>query len=152
MDEPPSYEAQLRADGEEPSGNLIGDPRQEVYRTGRFVDAEMVRGRLEADGIDARVWGGGMGVWRVESALTEMTGVPNDFNSYRVMVPLDDAGYARECLEGDSFADDPRSSQGPDDLDDSRVGSLWMLRGRWAILGFAIVFLLIVILIGPPGY
>ena len=59
-----------------------------VFRSGRRIEAEVVRSRLEADGLDSRVWSSGLGPWMTVSALPEITAVPSDFNSHQVVVKL----------------------------------------------------------------
>ena len=117
---------------------------REVYSTGRRVDADVVRSMLESHGVKARVWAAGMGPWRMESALTEVTGVPNAFNSYRVMVPEDEVEDARALLDAVDVAD----------VDDASVGDaqtpLQPLRARWLLVAFALLLLLLVLLFGPP--
>ena len=118
-----------------------------VFRTGRRIDAELVRSRLEADGMDARIWSGGLGPWRMESALTEVTGVANDFNSHQVVVDPEDEARALEVLSDAPGAviDEPETFDGG--------GSTFLasLRKRWMLLAFAFFMLLLLILVGPIG-
>lgn len=135
----------------QPESQPVSRDRVVVFRSGRRMDAELVRGRLEADGLEASIWSGGLGPWRMESALTEVTGVANDFNSHRVVVDAGDAERAREVL------DEPASTaEGGDDLDpsdypESAGGFLASLRQRWILLAFAVFMLLVVIFAGPIG-
>ena len=122
--------------------------RVAVFRTGRRIDAELVRSRLEADGLDARIWSGGLGPWRLEAALTEVTGVPSAFNAHQVVVHPDDEDRAREVL----------AEAVPDRVDDDAVAFdegdaalLSFLRKRWMLLAFAVFMLLLVIVYGPIG-
>lgn len=119
-----------------------------VFRSGRRIEAELVRSRLEADGLDARIWSSGLSPWRLEAALTEVTGVASDFNSHQVVVDLADADRAREVL-GEAV---------PEPADDGAVSDpgegqtfLDALRKRWMLLAFAIVMLVLVIVAGPIG-
>lgn len=123
----------------------VYEERVPVFRSGRRIDAELVRGRLEANGLRAWVWGSGMGAYRMESALTEMTGVPNDFSSYQVVVDWDDVDEARELL--DDAGEPPMVEP---DLEETLMSLGW-LRHRWLLFGFALFLLLIVVLIGAPG-
>lgn len=120
--------------------------REVVFTTGRRMDAEMVRGLLETSGLDARIWGGGMGAYRLESALTEVTGVPNAFNSYRVGVPVDEAEEAKAIL-----ADvEDRSAHDLDDEGSSRGdGFLSSMGTKAAVFAAALFLLWFVITIGP---
>lgn len=108
------------------------------------MDAELVRARLEADGLQAWIWSSGLGPWRMESALTEVTGVPNDFNSHNVVVSSDDLDRALEVLaelQPEPPADDP----------DPLVGTTsWMehLRDRRLLTAFAMVLLFVVVFFG----
>ena len=123
-----------------------------VFSTGRRVDAELVRSMLEGHGLNAHVWAAGMGPWRMESALTEMTGVPSAFNSYRVMVPSDQVEDA-EALLADVDAKDAETDAQDDDSDPGSPRSLMgMMRSRWVLVGAALFLLAIVVLFGAPGY
>ena len=116
-----------------------------VFSTGRRVDAELVRSMLEGHGLNAHVWAAGMGPWRMESALTEVTGVPSAFNSYRVMVPSDETEDA-EALLADVDATDEGSGPG------ASRSLMGMMRSRWALVGAALFLLAIVVLFGAPGF
>lgn len=116
----------------------------DVYATGRRVDAELVRSMLESHGLNARLWAAGMGPWRMESALTEVTGVPNAFNSYRVMVPEKEVEDARALLEAVDVTD-----AGDAPVDEART-LMQLFRSRWALVGAAVFLLLLVLLFGPP--
>lgn len=117
----------------------------EVYSTGRRVDAELIRSMLESHGLKARVWAAGMGPWRMESALTEVTGVANAFNAYRVMVPAEEADDARALLDSVDAVDvEDAPLGGPQTLMD-------LLRSRWLLIAAAFYLLLLILLVGPPG-
>ncbi len=116
-----------------------------VFRSGRRIDAELVRARLEADGLAATIWSSGLGPYRMESALTEVTGVPNDFNAHQVVVDADHVERALEVL-GDAGA-----GVISDDADDevAPTGS-WMslLGSRSVLIGFALFMLLVIVVVG----
>ena len=121
--------------------------RAVVYISGRRIDAEMIRGLLDAHGFDATVWGGGMGAYRLESALTEVTGVPNAFNGYRVAVLPEEEEDARALL-----ADVDEVQIARETSDAGQTSSLLgAMRRRWALVAAALFLLLLVILYGPPG-
>lgn len=102
-----------------------------VYRSGRRLDAELVRSRLEADGIDARIWSSGLGAGTTQSALTEMTGVPNDFNYHQVVVDPADVARSLEALAQPT--PDAELEEGP--VSGEGVGTfLESLRKRWMLL------------------
>lgn len=107
-----------------------------VFSSGRSLEAEIVRSMLESYGVEAFVWGSGLGVWRAESALTELTGVPNDFSSYRVVVPHEHAEEAEALIAASD--ESHLDSAGPTSL----------LQSRWMVVGFAILFLILVLTIG----
>ena len=120
----------------------------EVRVTGRRIDADLIAGALEAHGIKVVVWGGGMGVWRAESALTEMTGVPNAFNAYRVMVPAERLEEAREVL-GEDRANEPTPDVVANYLEGGR-SFMQALRSRWLLVPFAVFMLLMIVLGSRP--
>jgi hypothetical protein len=122
--------------------------RAVVYRSGRRIDAELVRSRLEADGMDVRIWSSGLGPWRLEAALTEVTGVPNDFNSHQVVVDPTDLERALEVLG--ELTPDLGHEEGAV-VDRGERTLLASLRKRWILLAFAFFMLLLVILYGPIG-
>lgn len=103
--------------------------RAVVFRSGRRMDAELVRARLEADGLDAWIWSTGLGPWRMESAVTEMTGVPSEFNAHNVVVDDEDFDRAREVLDARGVAIDalPGADEAQDASDDD---ARWMDRMR----------------------
>lgn len=117
-----------------------------VFTTGRRLDAEMVRGMLNARGIGAWVAGGGMGAYRLESAVTEITGVPSPFNSYRVEVHPDDAEEAGALLDDVNA----RAVERDEDPDGAVDGVMSSLGARWALLAAAIFLLTLVVVFGPP--
>ena len=116
----------------------------DIYSTGRRVDAELVRSMLQGHGLKAHVWAAGMGPWRMESALTEVTGVPNAFNAYRVMVPAGEVDDARALLQDVDVVD----------VDDAPLladgGLMSVFRSRWALVAGALFLLLLVLTLGPP--
>lgn len=116
-----------------------------VFRSGRRIDAELVRGRLEADGLAATIWSSGLGPYRMESALTEVTGVATDFNAHHVVVEADHVERALQVL-GDAGA-----GVVSEDADDevAPTGS-WMslLRRRGVLIGFALFMLLVIVILG----
>lgn len=138
--------AQLTAE-KKPTPHWEKVDREVVFTTGRRIDAEMVRGMLEANGLDARIWGGGMGAYRLESAITEITGVPSPFNSYSVGVLLEQADEARSIL-----ANVEEESLEEHDEPDTRDGGGVMISmgARWALVVAALFLLVYVILFGPP--
>ena len=123
-----------------------------VLVTGRRSEAEVARSFLEAHGVEAQIWSSGLSPWRMEAALTEMTGLANDFNAHRVMVSEQDEEAARDLLE--EPADDGQSDDLPRKQRPSKTSPkmLELFRKRWLVLTFAIVLLLLVILFGPPSY
>ena len=156
VDRPPDRSEETPEASHPSSGTEVGQKLlAAVFVTGRGSQAETVRGFLEANGFEVHIWAGGMSPWRMEAGLTEMTGVPNDFNSYRVMVPESQEADARELLESVEqskpveqdlagqvlIADTPIAAPRP-----------WMsvFRSRWSLVFFAIVLLLVILLFGPP--
>lgn len=138
-----------------------------VHNTGRSMDAELVRSYLEGNGLTAEVWGSGLGRWRMEAAITEVTGVPNDFSAFRVMVPDDQVADARALLaqsEGPALEDEDWETGDPeaerDDFGDIGAGYgladrepiRWMtiFRSRWVLTGVAL-FTLVLIVMGTLG-
>lgn len=119
-----------------------------VFRSGRRIEAEVVRSRLEADGLDARIWSSGLGPWMTVSALPEITGVPSDFNSHQVVVDANDVERALEVLG--EVTPEPVDE---DSTVDNNTSSTFLasLRKRWMLLAFAIFMLLLVIVAGPIG-
>ena len=134
----------------DPSPDKDRDPRfesppVEVFVAGRLMDAELVRARLEGSGIPAMVWSGGLGAYRMESGLTEITGVPNAFNSHRVMVEEDNEEEAREILDEEVPPDYP------DWVFDPEAGSptfLSWLRNRNAVATGILIIVGIVVVLG----
>ncbi|MDQ3646266.1 MAG: hypothetical protein M3345_04945 [Actinomycetota bacterium] len=141
MDEPPA-----------PEPSSEGPPHRDrtvVFRSGRRIEAELVRSRLEADGLGAGIWSSGLGLWRMESGLTEVTGVPTDFNAHQVVVNAEDEGRAREVLADPGVAsfedeDDEVAAVAP-----AEPRWRWILRNRWLLIGFALVLLVLRLLYGP---
>lgn len=119
-----------------------------VFRSGRRIDAELVRSRLEADGLEARIWSSGLGPWRMESAITEISGVPSDFNAHNVTVDPDDLDRAVEILG----QDEPEESAIPIDADEPEGFGGWMtfFRHRWVIVIFAGFLVYLLLLFGGP--
>ena len=122
--------------------------RAVVFRSGRRMDAELVRARLEADGIDTAIWSSGLGPWRLESALTEVTGVPSDFNSHQVVVDPADLEWALQLLAEPATEEAPEEAELPEEGPRTFLSAL---RQRWMLLALAIFLLLVVILAGPIG-
>lgn len=119
--------------------------RAVVFRSGRRMDAELVRARLEADGLDAWIWSTGLGPWRMESALTEVSGVASEFNAHNVVVADEDFDRAREVLDAREIAIDAL----PDATDDDFSGEVpWMdrMRDPRVLSGVALVVLFFVLL------
>ena len=140
VDEPPSPE-------EMPAASDAVE-LTEVYSSGRSIDAEVVRSMLEGHGIEARLWGGGLGHWRMESALTEMTGVPNAFNAHRVMVPPDQADDARALVADVELE---ISHEDVDASSDGGGGVMNVLRSRAVMVGAALFLLGAVVFLGVQG-
>ncbi len=125
-------------------------PREEVFTTGRRIDADMIRGLLEAHGFDARIWASGMGPYRLESAVTEITGVPSPFNAYRVSVPSDDAEEARALIADATEESQVATDYEPTDEPTARSsGMMNVMRSRWAVVAAALFLLAVVILAEP---
>ena len=142
VDDPPTVPAEPR-----PSVPTLVQ-REEVFSTGRRIDAEMVRGLLEAHGLDARIWASGMGPYRLESAVTEITGVPSAFNAYGVGVPNHQAEEARALLA--DVEDGNAEAAAPEEIE-SGSGLMNVMRSRWALFAAALFLLAFVIFLGPPG-
>jgi hypothetical protein len=111
------------------------------------MDAELVRARLEADGLQAWVWSSGLGPWRLESAVTEMTGVPSDFNAHQVAVERDDVERALEILGENDDAALQSSGQSVEDPAPARTSLSWM-RERWVLTAAALFLLFVVLYLG----
>ena len=134
-----------------------------VFVSGRRSDAEMARGFLEAQGVEAEVWSTGLSPWHAAAGVGEMTGVPSDFGAHRVMVPEDQTEEAKTLLVSvdavkpvtdevsfdsvGSFAD---AAEPFHDDAGSLDSALDFLRRRWAVLAFALTFLLILVVFGTP--
>jgi hypothetical protein len=85
---------------DEPTSPLAGvghDPLP-VFVSGKRVDAKLIAGMLRSCGIYAEVWTSGLQPWATYAAPSEMTGVPNDFGSNRVMVRREDASLALQLV------------------------------------------------------
>ena len=161
----PSADAKL---DDEPAGAVEYSARSliSVFETGRRSDAEMARGFLEAQGVEAEVWSAGLAP------------ADADFGASRVMVPEDQVEEARTLLtsvdEGEPILDEgepifdemePMSKEdsfiqvdayddaaGPVEENSERLDSaLDFLRQRWAVLAFALAVLLIILFIEAPG-
>jgi hypothetical protein len=120
-------------------------PPVEIFVAGRLMDAELVRARLEGSGIHAMVWSGGMGAYRMESGLTEITGVPNAFNSHRVMVGENDEEEAREILAEEAPPDYPEWVFEPEEGSPTFLS--W-LRNRNAVAAFILIVIGIAVVLG----
>lgn len=128
------------------------NPLKAVFVTGRRSEAEVIRSFLDAHSVGAHVWSSGLSPWRLEAALTEVTGVPNDFGSHRVMVPDSDADRAQQLLDdvpGERKKEAPPKAHMPPRRSSARRG-MDVFRTRWALVGFALFLLMIVLLFGPP--
>jgi hypothetical protein len=53
---------------------------------------------LRSCGIYAEVWSTGLQPWTTVAAASEMTGVPNDFGSNRVLVRREDESLALQII------------------------------------------------------
>lgn len=124
-----------------------------IFVTGRRSEAEIAHSFLTSQGIKSWIWSSGLAPWRLEAAMTEMTGVPNDFNAHRLMVEEEDAETAKALLATAALneTDDVAEPRGAGDVDAPRT-AMQRLRTRWAALAFAIVLLLIILLLGSPQY
>lgn len=141
VDEPPSPPAEAF------KPRPRAEDRAVVFRSGKRMDAELVRARLEGNGVDAWIWSTGLGPWRMESAVTEMSGVPSEFNAHNVVVDDADFDRAREVLDADAVAIDSLPEAGDDGYvldDDVR----WMdrMRDRRVLAGVALLMLFFVLL------
>jgi Putative prokaryotic signal transducing protein len=150
---------------EEPTGPVEYSARAlaAVFASGRHSEAEMVRGFLEAQGVEAEVWSTGLSPGHAAAGVSEISGVPSDFGAHRVMVPEESAEEAKMLLASidqseeistdDGFEEAEADAVEPlDEEDDVRLDSaLDFLRQRWAILAFALAFLLIVLIVGGPN-
>ncbi len=135
-----------------------------VFVSGRRSDAEMARGFLEAQGVEAEVWSTGLSPWHAAAGVGEMTGVPSDFGAHRVMVPEAQVEEAKTLLVSVDEAE-PISDEGSFDQVDSYTdaaepfhedadrldSALDFLRQRWPVLAFVLALLLIVLFVGAPG-
>ncbi len=72
-----------------------------VYASGKRADAELVAGMLRSCGVYAEVWTSGLHPWTAVAATSEMTGVPSDFGSNRVMVRREDSTLASQLIASD---------------------------------------------------
>ena len=158
VDEPPAVTTEARQDG---SADHLW---VQVMTTGRSMDAEIIRSFLEGNGLRAEVWTSGMGRWRAESAITEVTGVPSDFNSHRVMVPDDQLETAQGLLAASEVPELeeedwalPASRSGYGAIGDTGAGFgyeierepiRWMtlFRSRWVLVVVALFTLVLIVL------
>lgn len=132
-----------------------------VFVSGRLSETELVRSFLESHGIEARVWSSGLSPWRLEAAVTEMTGLANDFNAHRVMVQeadaeaaarlLDDAEASAQLLDDATGYQQEASDAGAVEEYGPPRTALENLRTRWTLVALAVILLVIVLLIGPPN-
>ncbi len=127
-------------------------PLKAVFLTGRRSEAELVRSFLDAHSIEAHVWSSGLSPWRIEAALTEITGLANDFGSHRVMVPDDDSEQAEALLVEIERRQQRQAGSEKTHPSEHAPPRTWMdlLRSRWAVLVFALFLLMIVLVFGPP--
>jgi hypothetical protein len=147
VDEKPAFEqdSALAGVATPDSDPRFDSPPVEIFVTGRLMDAELVRARLEGSGIHAMVWSGGMGAYRMESGLTEITGVPNAFNSHRVMVGEDQEEEAREILGEEAPPDSPEWAFEPGEGSPTFLS--W-LRNRNAVAAFILIVIGIAVVLG----
>lgn len=161
-DEPGSHAG--LSSGEPPGGPGTPTlrPLVAVFVTGRLSEAELVRSFLESHDIETRLWSSGLSPWRLEAAVTEVTGLANDFNAHRVMVEEHDAEKATRLLdeaeEGAALLDETAGREAADIVDPESVGDdapprtfLEALRTRWALVALAIILLVMLLLFGPPN-
>ena len=120
-------------------------PLTAIYTTGRWAFADLVRSFLQAHSIEAVVWSSGLTPWRVEAALTEMTGLPNDFGWHRVMVSVPDAHRVADLLEPVGLPVVSGIGMSPSD-----GPSGWMnaLRRPWVVRSVAVCLLLLATAVG----
>jgi hypothetical protein len=76
----------------------VGLEPVQVFVSGKKVEADLVRSMLESCGVYAEVWTSGLQPWTTAAGVTEMSGVPNDFGSNRVMVRKEDATLAEQLI------------------------------------------------------
>jgi hypothetical protein len=82
----------------EPSTHGVGVDPIPVFDSGKRVDAELIAGMLRTCGVYAEVWTNGLQWWTIYSASGEMSGIPNEFGSNRVMVRRRDASLASQLI------------------------------------------------------
>jgi hypothetical protein len=92
-------------DSDEPPAGVGLDPIS-VYASGKRADADLMAGMLRSCGVYAEVWTSGLHPWTAVAATSEMTGVPNDFASNRVMVRREDATLASQLIASDPVEPD----------------------------------------------
>ncbi|MDQ4144655.1 MAG: hypothetical protein M3198_13105 [Actinomycetota bacterium] len=139
-----------RAPGEHSTPAL--NPQSAVLVTGRRSEADLALSFLKAHGIEAQVWSTGLSPWSMAGSLPEMTGIASEFGSHRVMVADPEADAARDLLAEISSDEDPASSMENVEENEAPRTFLEALRNRWALTAFAIVLLVIILLVGTPGY
>jgi hypothetical protein len=69
-----------------------------VFVSGKRVDAELMAGMLRSCGIYAEVWTSGLQPWTTVAWVSEMTHVPTDFGSNRVMVRREEESLALQLV------------------------------------------------------
>jgi hypothetical protein len=84
-------------DMSEPGTGMGLDPVA-VFASGKRVDAELIAGMLRSCGIYAEVWTGGYQWWTIYAATSEMTGIPDEFGSNRVVVRREDESLALQLI------------------------------------------------------
>lgn len=103
--------------------SVTGSEWIEVYVGVRGAKLDLVRSLMHGAGVHMRVQTLGSSSWDTLGALGAVTGMPNDFNAARILVPTDDRDRAVEALEaaesgslalGDE-GDDRFGSHEPDD-------------------------------------
>jgi hypothetical protein len=84
----------------------------------------------------------------MEAGLTEVTGVPNAFNSHRVMVAPESVAQAEDLLASLDDLELVAEGDGARTEDDDPPTALSLLRQRWLVAGFAIVLLFLIVFLG----
>jgi hypothetical protein len=120
-----------QADEEPPHGELVT-----VIRVFNSLEAEMLRGCLEAEGIPVTL--GDAQTVQTDTLLTVALG------GIRVMVPAPFATTARQTVEaverGALEIDElPADAQPPTPEDDDTPGRPWLSRGAWIVVVLVII-------------
>jgi hypothetical protein len=85
----------------QPPSTGVGLDPVSVFASGKRIDADVVVSMLQSCGVYAEVWTSGLQPWAIQAAVTEMTGIANDFGSNRVMVRKEDANLASRLIATD---------------------------------------------------